>query len=145
MLAMNSYPRRWIDACRSRTDAQVRAFRRVAAASSRAAGKGAGPVRALEEFEAAFFNNLVIVPDAYFGHRTRGIEKKDGNPLNEVRVLANSMMQNDGVMLADCTIRMSPLTSVLGYAVGDTIRVRTDGFARIAEAFFVEVEKRFAK
>ena len=44
--------------------------------------------KAFESFESAFFNNMIIVLDSYFVHRTMAIQKIDGNPLNEVRGLA---------------------------------------------------------
>lgn len=45
---------------------------------------------------------------SYFVHRTRNIEGKDGSPLNEVRMLCNSMMHNHDVMTADGTIKYDP-------------------------------------
>ena len=36
------------------------------------------------------------------------MELKDGNPLNEVRMLWTSMMQNDDVLLADKQIQVEP-------------------------------------
>jgi hypothetical protein len=47
----------------------------------------------------------------YFVHRSRTLEKKDGNPLNEVRVLCTSMMSNDGKLAADKQIRLDPAKS----------------------------------
>jgi hypothetical protein len=47
---------------------------------------------------------MALVLDHYFCHRPRTLEKKDGDPLNEVRVLCNSLMSNDGIMVADKTI-----------------------------------------
>lgn len=38
---------------------------------------------------------MVVVLEGCFVHRSRTIEKKDGNPLNEVGMLSNSMMLND--------------------------------------------------
>jgi hypothetical protein len=40
------------------------------------------------------------------------LEKKDGNPLNEVRILCNSMMNNNDLMCADKTVKFDPAKSV---------------------------------
>jgi len=34
---------------------------------------------AVDSFEPLFFNNLVVVSDGFFVHRSRTIEKKDAN------------------------------------------------------------------
>ncbi len=41
------------------------------------------------------------------------MEKKDGNPLNEVKMLSNSIMNNGSVMCADKTIKYDPAKAVL--------------------------------
>ena len=46
-------------------------------------------------FEARFLSHLVLALDDYFLHRGRTIEGKDGNPLNEVRLLCDSIKDND--------------------------------------------------
>lgn len=71
------------------------------------------------------------------------MEGKDGNPLNEVRVLGNSIMHDDGVLTVDKTIKLKAATSVLGLEYGDPIRLTADDFARLAAAFFTELERRF--
>jgi hypothetical protein len=86
---------------------------------------------------------MVLVLDSFFTHRLRGMEGKDGNPLNEVRVLCSSLVENGGAFGADSTIKMNPATSVLGYEVGDAIRVSQPDFVRLAEAFFAEIEKKY--
>jgi hypothetical protein len=144
MLAMNSYPQAYIDACRARVDSQLAAFRKLAAAKKRAAGKEPSLDAAFEAFETTFFNNMVIVLEGYFVHRTRGPEKKDGNPLNEVRVLTNSMLQNGERMMAESTLKMNPARSVLRHAVGDPIRLREADFTRLASAFFADLESKYA-
>jgi hypothetical protein len=134
MLSVSQYPQAYVDGCRAQVDAQVSAYADLVAA--------AGP--ALDAFEPVFFNNMVIVLDHYFCHRSRTTEKKDGNPLNEVRVLCNSLMENDGVMVADKTIRLKPETSLLKHAVGDEIGLGKEDFVLLSNAFFAELENKFS-
>jgi hypothetical protein len=49
------------------------------------------------------------------------MELKDGNPLNEVRVLCNSITTNKGKLCSDKTIKLDPAKSILGFKVGDEI------------------------
>src|SRR6266540_7314409 len=80
MLGMKKYPEYYIAACRARLEVDLRAYRsQVGKAPS-------------SEFEARFFNDQVLLLDYMFVHRLTGIEGKDGNPLNEVRVLCNSIL-----------------------------------------------------
>lgn len=134
MLARNSYPKDHVDAVQTRIDAQVEAFRALTASAALAD---------VEAFEPSFFNDLVIVLHASFEHRTRAIEGKDGNPLNEVRVLANSIMVHDGVLTSDPAIRLDPAKSVLGIEPGAQIVLSADDVRRLCEAFFAEIEARF--
>ena len=85
---------------------------------------------------------MVLTLDSYFTHRARALEGKDGNPLNEVRVLCNSLVQNGGLLAPDKTIRLKPATSVLGYDAGDEISVTEDAFVRLSDAFFAEIESK---
>ena len=87
MLSMTTYPKDYIDGCQAKIDRQVAAYKRLRA--------GTGDDAAGTGFDHVFFNNMVLVLDAYFVHRARALELKDGNPLNEVRVMCNSMMSND--------------------------------------------------
>lgn len=135
MLAMNSYPKDYIDRCRDKVAANVAAYRAVAAK--------VGDKKALATFEPVFFNNLVLSMDAHFVHRTRAVEGKDGNPLNEVRVLCSSLALHDGVLTQDGPIRLKRETSVLGIELGERIAVREDGFVRLSAAFFAELESKF--
>ncbi len=134
MLSVTTYPQDYIDARREAVRAQLAAYAELV----RRAPEGAA-----DAFEPGFCETLVLALDASFCHRARTLELKDGNPLNEVRVLCGSMLENDGVLLQDRQIRLKPERSVLGYAPGDQIRLRPEDVAKLAEAFFAELEVKF--
>jgi hypothetical protein len=90
-----------------------------------------------------FFNDLVFVLDGFFMHRTRAVEGKNGNPLNEVRVLCMSMLENGGRLGVDKTIKLKPESSVLGLSEGDEIRLTAEQFGTLADAYFAELDSRF--
>ena len=130
MLGMRTYPQEYIDACRDRVDAQVAEFRALS--------------NVPEAFATAYFADLVIVIDAMFTHRLRTVEGKNGTPLNEVRVLAESLMQGD-VLVADPSIRWRADEMVLGLAAGDVIALTEKDFTRLCEAYFAEIESTFGE
>jgi hypothetical protein len=76
-------------------------------------------------------------------HRARGLEGKDGNPLNEVRMLCDSILQKDGVITAGKTIKFDPAESVLRLQPGDEIRLSEADFVRLSNAFFAEIAAKF--
>lgn len=76
-------------------------------------------------------------------HRTRAIEGKDGNPLNEVRMLCNSILRGHRVLCADRTIKYRAEASVLKLAIGDEIRLDEGRFRVLADAYFAEIQARF--
>jgi hypothetical protein len=142
VLAVDKYCKDYIAGCQAKVRAQIKAYKAVATAATGARSRSLGS--SLERFESVFFNNMVIVMDSYFVHRTRKFELKDGNPLNEVRILSSSLMVNDGRMSADSTIKMKAADSVLGYEVGDTIALTEKDFVQLAGLFFAEMEVKFA-
>src|SRR5437660_9933562 len=87
MLGMKTYPKDYIDACRARVDADLSAYRKAGKASS--------------EFEARFFNDQVLLLDYMFVHRLTGIEGKDGDPLNDDRVVCNWIVLEQGRVQGD--------------------------------------------
>jgi hypothetical protein len=90
---------------------------------------------------------MALVLDRLFVHRLSGpdYEGKDGNPLNEVRIIVDSLISHGGKMRADNKIKLSPDTSLVGLHVGDTIKLSEDDFTRLSKAFFDELARRFLK
>ena len=141
MLGMKTYTHAYIAACRARVDADLRAYRKQV---------GKAPSK---EFEVRFFNDQVLLLDHMVVHRLTGIEGKDGNPLNEVRVLCNSILLNNGKLQVDklpgwpnsagASIKLSPSKSVLKLSVGDDVKMSEADFVRLAKAFFAEIEKKY--
>ena len=141
MLGMKKYSKDYIAACRARVDGDLRAYRKQV---------GNAPSK---EFEARFFNDLVLLLDYMFVHRLTGIEGKDGNPLNEVRVLCNSLLLNQGRLQVDrlpgwpnsasTGMELPPEKSVLKLKVGEEVRLNESDFVRLSKAFFAELEKKF--
>lgn len=145
MLGMREYDGDYIDACRSRVETQTAMFREVAqAARDHGDADVSGLEGALESLESEYFNNMLLVLEGYFVHRLRGVEGKDGNALNEVRVLARSLMENGGTVVEDTQIALDPERSVLGLRVGEPVRLTLQQYTRLSDAFFRELERRFS-
>lgn len=144
MLSVDHYPQTFIDGCRARVDAQISAYQDLVAAAKDLDRTDETPLgAAIATFEPLFFNNMVLVLDNSFLHRSRNMEGKDGNPLNEVRVLCNSLLNNGGVLAADKQIKLDPAKSILKYQVGDEIKLSEADFVLLAKAFFAEIESRY--
>ena len=68
---------------------------------------------------------------------------KDGNPLNEGRIVCDSLMNNKGILRGDKQIKLTPEKSVLKLNTGDRIRLTEAEFGRLSAAFFAELVRRF--
>ena len=110
MLANNSFSREYVDSCRARIDRQVAAFRRA---------DDLPP-----ELTAAFFNNLVVVLEGCFVHRTRGREAKKDSALKRLRDLT---------------------ATIVGSADQDPVSFGPEEFEAFAKEVFAEVEERFSE
>jgi len=141
MLGMKKYSKHYIAACRARVDADLRSYRKQV---------GKTPPK---DFEVRFFNDQVLLLDYMFVHRLPGIEGKDGNPLNEVRVLCNSLLLNKGKLQVDklpdwpnsaiSSLKLPPDKSTLKLKPGQQVALTEADFVRLSKAFFTEIEKRF--
>jgi hypothetical protein len=135
MLAVSSYPPEYVKQCRANIDDLMKAYQKVAGAA-----KGDASVT---KFAPLLCNHLVLALDEYFVHRLRNVEGKDGNPCNEVRVLATSLMVHDGILTVEKSIKLQPETSVLGFEPGDPIALDVANFTKLANAYFDEIEARY--
>lgn len=68
---------------------------------------------------------------------------KDGNPLNEVELIADSLMNNGGVMRGNNVIRYGSEESVTKVKIGDLIALTKSDFERLSAAFFADLERKF--
>jgi hypothetical protein len=134
MLAVSSYPQDQIDAARADVAAALAAFDVLPASPAR------------DALEPVFCNNLLVALDARFTHRVRAKEGKDGNPLNEVRLLCEALVEHGAVFAEPPkSMKYKPEAAVLGLAPGDAVALSRDDVASISDAFFAELEARYGE
>jgi hypothetical protein len=140
MLGRKTYTRQELDHGQQAINGQLAAYDEL----RKTVGNGKAS-RALAEFDSRFFNALLLTLDRLFVHRLAGpnYEGKDGNALNEVRIIVDSLISNDGKMRADKQIKLTPEKSVTGLEVGDSVVLTREQLGRLSEAFFSELERRF--
>ncbi|MBL8228394.1 MAG: hypothetical protein JNL98_07955 [Bryobacterales bacterium] len=136
MLGVSTYSKPYITYCRRMIEAQVAAYRALPRI-------GPSSESDYAKFETQFIYHLILALDRCFVHRLRGKELKDGNPLNEVRMLCTSILDHGGVFTGDPTIKYNPDRSVLKLKTGEPIAVTEAQFSRLTEAFFADLEAKF--
>jgi hypothetical protein len=130
VLSQKTFPEEYVEAARRRTDAHLATL------------VAADPDAALCQ---QVLENIVLALELTFVHRMRGQEGKDGNPLNEVRMLADSIVTNGGVLAAEPSIKYRADRAVLGLDLGDRITLDVDGVQRLAAAFFDTLGERYGE
>src|SRR5688572_5789699 len=133
MLAVTSYKKDYVETCRAGAQAQTSAFRTLMKQAPVAAAK----------FAPGYFITRVLALDHFFLHRQRSSEGKAGGPLNELRMLCDSIKENDGVMAANSTIKYDAAKSATGIAVGQKIVLDDKMFERLSDAVFAEIEAKY--
>jgi hypothetical protein len=142
MLGRKNYTQDELDQARSAVDQQLAAYRTLVEAID-GATQDPNVMSALDAFEPLFLNNVTLALDRYFVHRIRVVTGKDGNPLNEVELISDSLMNNDGVLRGNNVIKLVPDQSVVKLEIGDRIRLSAAQFERLSTAFLAEIEARF--
>jgi hypothetical protein len=141
MLGRNSYTQEELDNAKASVARQQAAYAKLAKAVDATSDPKAK--EALDAFEPLLFNNMTLVLDRLFVHRVRNVSGKDGNPLNEVELMTESLMNNDGVFQGNNVIKLVPEKTVVKLNIGERIALTAAQFDRLAKAFFAEVEARF--
>ena len=129
MLGRANYPVAYIKAVNTRVDRVLKAFDQAKPA---------------EPFASEALLDVIVGLEMAFVHRLRGQEGKDGNPLNEVRMIAASVLEFGGVMTLDKTIKWKPEASVTGLRIGDKIALDRMQVGKLVDAFFEELAKKYA-
>jgi hypothetical protein len=140
MLGRKTYTQEELDHARTAIHEQLAAYRALADAID---GRDPKARAALDALEPILFNNMTLVLDRYFVHRLRGVTGKDGNPLNEVELLSESLMNNDAVLRGNNVVKFVPERSVTGLEPGERIRIDAARFERLADAFLADLEAKF--
>jgi hypothetical protein len=124
MLLRTGYDRTYVGDCRVSVGAAVDELRRVGAGS-------------------AAWNQLVVALDRWFAIRNPKAEGRDGNPINEVRTIAESVTEHGSVLVVPKGIKLRADASVLGLEPGEEITLDGDSFARLFDAFLAEIEAKY--
>jgi hypothetical protein len=128
MLGRSAYSEGYVQAVRARFGRVLKAFDKAKPA---------------EPFASEALIDMVLGLEVAFVHRLRMQEGKDGNVLNEVRMLATSVLENDGVLMSDKTIKWTPEKSVSRLAIGDKVVLTRKQVEALAAAFFDEISKKY--
>jgi hypothetical protein len=112
MLGRKTFTRKEVDHSKAAVGQQLAAYKKLRKVVASATSDNSVNA-AFEDFEALFFNNMALALDRYFVHRLRIVTGKDGNPLNEVEMVADSLMNHDGVLRDSNVIKFIPDESIV--------------------------------
>jgi len=127
-----------IQACRDDVAAQVRAYRDLVGAASKASGMSLVRIdAALAAFEPAFFGDPLVALPARFASRPRG-----GGASGEVALLAAALLHHGGVLAADAARPYDADSAVLRIDLGERVALNADDVESLCAAFLAELEGR---
>ena len=129
MLGRKNFTQEELDAARSAVGAQLAAYRTLGAPA--------------DDVEVTHFNAMALALDRRFVHRLRGVTGKDGTPLNELELIADSLMNNDGVLQGNTVVTYDAARSVTGLKIGDPVRLTAGDFERLATGVLDELTAKY--
>ena len=125
-----------IQACRDDVAAQVRAYRDLVGAASKASGMSLVRIdAALAAFEPAFFGDLLVALDARFASRPRG-----GGASSEVALLAAALLHHGGVLTADAAQPYDADKARLRIDFGERVVLNADDVEFLCAALLAELD-----
>src|SRR3954469_15273144 len=130
MLGRKTFTQQEIDDAAASLDAQLAAYKRLDG-------------EALAAFEPLFFNHLALALDRRFVHRLRSVTGKGATPLNELELVTESLMNNDGIFRGNNVIKDDPEATVLRLSPGDRIALRQDDFERLSAGVIAELREKY--
>lgn len=133
MLSVKNYPADYVDACEARFGRLLESWHALGVPDGVEA----------RSFTVDFVHDMILGLEHSFVHRMRGNEGKDGNPLNEMRMLANSILEHDAVLTADKSIKYAPESSVTGLAIGAPIDISPNRLGELAAAYVSTIRTKF--
>ena len=141
MLGRKTFTQDEIDHADQAVSDQLCAFRRVAGAV--AASGDAEAQAALAALEPTLFNGVTLALDRRFVHRLRGVTGKNSTPLNELELVANSLMDNGGTLQTDTVIKYRSGETVLKLEPGDQIALDADRFEALSAGVLDELRDKY--
>jgi hypothetical protein len=142
MLGRKDYTKEELDNATRAVTKQIAAYRKLVRAVEATGDKKAEA--ALAGLEPILFNNMVLTLDRYFVHRLRIVTGKDTNPLNELELLTESLMNNGGVLRGNNVIKYVPEDAVLNVEPGAKISLSAADFEQLAKGVLAEIDAKFA-
>ena len=140
----NGFTREQVDAGRNLVDAQLSAFAALVDAVDSEAPDGTIETT-VGDIEGGYFNTLAIALDRVLGDVTRKGSRREESALNEFELIVESLLTGTGVFRGNQSLGYVVAHSATGLAEGDTIALNADGFERLTDAVFGELEKKLAK
>jgi len=133
-----------IERAKRAVDAQLKAYDAVADAAE-ISPDDEDLNQAVDGFNRLFFNNLALALDRFFIDRDRDVTGSDGNPLNELHLICDSIMRDGGLFRTDPAIDYAPEKSILKFQAGDDVHLTADDFRRLSAGVFIELDEKFAE